>query len=552
MALTAWSAELAATYRREGLWQGTPLGRLPWLLAERQQGADRTVLTDEEGAVGAAELARRCDALADGLAEQGLRPGDNVLVQLPNCRDLFITLFACARLGVRPVLLLPAHREHEMAELADLARPVAVVVPGRWRGHDHEAMAHAVAADRPGLRRIFVAGEPRRTGSVPLRPLTEPDADPDALRRRLDASAPDPGDIALFLLSGGTTGTPKLIPRTHDDYLYNARRSAEVCGFGADTVYLAVLPASHNFPLACPGVLGALIAGGRAVLSVSPEPKTAFAWIRDEGVTVTAVVPAVAQRWMASVGTGESDARDLAGLELIQVGGAPLAPRLARRIGPGLGCSLQQVFGMAEGLLCYTRHDDPEELVTGSQGRPLSDRDELLVVDGAGSPVPPGHSGELWTRGPYTIRGYYRAPEHNARAFAPGGWYRTGDVVSVLPSGHVVVEGRIKDLINRGGEKISAKEVENLLYGLPQVQQAAAVGAPDDELGERVAVCAVVRPGTTLDLVTIREFFNARGVARYKIPERLELFDELPLTAVGKPDKKALAAELAARSAAPR
>ncbi|WP_326658218.1 (2,3-dihydroxybenzoyl)adenylate synthase [Streptomyces sp. NBC_00385] len=552
MVLTAWPAESVAMYRREGLWQGTPLGRLPWLLAAREQGASHTVLTDEEGAIGAAELARRCDALADGFAAHGLRPGDNVLVQLPNFRDLFLTLFACARLGVRPVLLLPAHREHEVAELADLARAAAIIVPGRWRGHDHEAMAHTVAAGRPALRRVFVAGEPRRTGSVPLRPLTEPGADPDALRGRLDAAAPDPGDIALFLLSGGTTGTPKLIPRTHDDYLYNARRSAEICGFGEDTVYLCVLPASHNFPLACPGVLGALIAGGRAVLTASPEPKNAFARIRDEGVTVTAVVPAVAQRWMTSVGTGESDVRDLAGLELIQVGGAPLAPSLARRIAPVLGCRLQQVFGMAEGLLCYTRQDDPEELVTGSQGRPLSDRDELLVVDGEGRPVAPGSSGELWTRGPYTIRGYYRAPEHNARAFAPDGWYRTGDVVTVLPSGHVVVEGRVKDLINRGGEKISAKEVEDLLYGLPQVQQVAAVGASDDELGERVAVCVVLHPGTTLGLVAIREFFNARGVARYKIPERLELFTALPLTAVGKPDKKALAAELAARTAEPR
>ncbi|GAA2622562.1 MULTISPECIES: (2,3-dihydroxybenzoyl)adenylate synthase [Streptomyces] len=544
-----WPPEAADAYRSAGLWQGRLLGDLPWQWADRDP--DRTALVDEHGPISYAELALRTDALADGLAAHGLLRGDTVLVQLPNRWELVVAVLACARIGVAPVLALPAHREHELSELARTARAAAVIVPGVWREYDHEALAHRLVDRSPWLRRVFVAGAPRHPDSVPLSDLARPGPAPAERRRRLDGSAPDPADVALFLLSGGTTGTPKLIGRTHDDYLCNARLSAEACGFGPDTVYLAVLPVGHNFPLACPGVLGTLHAGGRVVLARSAEPRAAFRWIREQGVTVTAAVPAVAQRWMAAIERGEADRADLATLRTVQVGGAPLGPELARRIGPGLDCRLQQVFGMAEGLLCYTRDDDPDELVVTTQGRPLSAWDEVRVVGADGAAVPDGRAGELWVRGPYTIRGYHRAPEHNRRAFTPEGWYRTGDVVSRLPSGHLVVQGRIKDLINRGGEKVNAKEVENLVDSLPQVHQAAVIGVPDPELGERVCLCVSLNPGAALTLGEIRTLFRDRRVARYKTPERLELFPALPLTPVGKTDKKALREQVAVRDGQP-
>ncbi|MGH3905198.1 MAG: AMP-binding protein [Pseudonocardiaceae bacterium] len=177
--------------------------------------------------------------------------------------------------------------------------------------------------------------------------------------------------MAVFLLSGGTTGLPKLIARTHDDYEYNARGSSMLCGFDADTVYLAVLPVGHNFALASPGMLGTLLRGGRVVLLPSPEPHRALATIARERVTVTAVVPAVAQRWLDVVAAAPAD-HDLASLQVLQVGGARIGPEVARRIRPTLGATLQQVFGMAEGLLNYTRLDDPEEVILCTQGRPMS------------------------------------------------------------------------------------------------------------------------------------------------------------------------------------
>ena len=244
-----------------------------------------------------------------------------------------------------------------------------------------------------------------------------------------------------------------------------------------------------------------------------------------EGVTATAAVPAVAQRWIDAVTAG----RHLAppALRLLQVGGARLAPEIARRAEPVLGGTLQQVFGMAEGLLNYTRPDDPDDIKIETQGRPMCPDDEILVVDASDNPVPSGHMGALLTRGPYTPRGYYRADEHNARAFTPDGWYRTGDIVRVHSSGNLVVEGRDKDLINRGGEKISAEEVENLVYRLPGVARVAAIAKPDPDLGERVCVVVVVEPGTDLTLESVRAALTAMQVARYKLPEDLLVVDEL-------------------------
>jgi salicylate---CoA ligase len=278
--------------------------------------------------------------------------------------------------------------------------------------------------------------------------------------------------------------------------------------------------------------------GGRVVLARTPDPDKVLPLMSAEGVTVTAAVPAVVQRWIEAVSSGRHAAPPA--LRLLQVGGARLAPEVARRAEPVLGGTLQQVFGMAEGLLNYTRMDDPEDIRIETQGRPMCPDDEILIVDASDNPVPPGSMGALLTRGPYTPRGYYRADEHNARAFTPAGWYRTGDIVRLHPSGNLVVEGRDKDLINRGGEKLSAEEVENLIYRLSGVARVAAVAKPDPDLGERVCVVVVLEPGTDLTLESVRAALTTMQVARYKLPEDLLVLDELPLTKVGKIDKKRL------------
>ncbi|MGK5115698.1 (2,3-dihydroxybenzoyl)adenylate synthase [Geodermatophilus sp. CPCC 205506] len=541
-----WPEELAREYAERGWWRGRALGAE--LIEAADARPDAIALVDGDVRLTSRSLAARADALAARLVDDlGLAREDRIVVQLPNCWEFVVLTMACLRAGIVPVMALPAHRGHELAYLAAHAEAAALAVPSTLRGFDHQAMAADLVAGSDTLRSVLVVGDPVAPGSLDLTALcAEPD-DAAAVRTRWDADEPAARSVAVFLLSGGTTGLPKLIARTHDDYAYNARASAELCGLGPGTVYLTALPASHNFPLACPGILGTLLAGGRVVMLPSPEPERTFAVVAEEGVTVTAAVPAVAQRWLSHA--AEAGSGQLASLELLQVGGARLADEVARTVRPVLGCTLQQVFGMAEGLLNYTRLDDPEEVVCATQGRPLSPGDEVRIVDEAGADLPDGVPGALLTRGPYTPRGYYRAPEQNARAFTPDGWYRSGDVVRRRPDGNLVVEGRDKDMINRGGEKISAEEVENLAYALPQVAQAAAVAMPDADLGERVCLYAVLRPGAALTLAELRDAMAAAGVARYKWPERLEVVGELATTKVGKVDKKALREDVAARLA---
>lgn len=544
-----WPDAAVADYVAKGYWAGVPLGTMLRNVADRHP--DAPALIDAEAGVRLdhAELADRADSAAARMLDIGLRPGDRIIVQLGNGWEFVVLTLACLRAGIVPVMALPAHRRNELSYLAQHSEAAAIAVPDRMREFDHQQLAHELADDVRPLTGspwyVLVAGEDVASTSIDLRRLCSTGAEPTTDRDRLDAIPINSRDVAVFLLSGGTTGLPKLIPRTHDDYAYNARRSAEVADVGADAVYLVSLPAGHNFPLACPGILGTLLVGGRVVTLPSPEPGRAFATIAAEGVTHTAVVPAVAARWLDHV--VEHGGEGAATLRVLQVGGARLADELARRVRPVLGAVLQQVFGMAEGLLNYTRLDDPEEVVCSTQGRPMCPDDEIRIVDELDHDVPDGEPGGLLTRGPYTPRGYYKAAEQNARAFTPEGWYRSGDICRRTAGGNLLVEGRDKDMINRGGEKISAEEVENLVYQLPSVAQVAAVAMPDPELGERVCLYVVPRPGTSVTLNEIRESMERVGVARFKLPEHVVLVDELLTTKVGKIDKKALRTDIAHR-----
>lgn len=533
---TPWPPDRADRYRELGYWIDRPLGTL--LRDQAATVPNKTALVAGATRLTYAELDVTVDRAAAGLAEAGFRSGDRILVQLPNVSEFVTLCFAAFRLGVIPVLIPPAHRIAEVGALASISGAVGYVIPDRLGGYDYRGLARELRTREPGVHTVIVVGEPDTdAGQLAFADL---DSNPVSL-----PADPDPADVAVLLLSGGTTGRPKLIPRTHNDYHYNARASARVTGVGPDDVYLAALPVSHNFPLACPGVLGTISSGGTTVLAPTPSAEDCFALIARERVTVTAAVPPVAQLWLEEAESGEYD---LSSLRLLQVGGARLADDVAVRIRPVLGCRLQQVFGMAEGLLNYTRLDDPDALVATTQGVPLSPDDEVLLVDAEGKPVPDGEPGELLTRGPYTFNGYYREPEHNARSFTPGGYFRSGDLVRRGPTGHLAVVGRVKDQINRGGEKIAAEDLEAHVGAHPGVRQVAVVGVPDATLGERICVCVV--PGDAPpSLPALRRFLRERGVSTLLIPDRLERIDRLPLTAVGKVDKKALTARYTGHAA---
>ncbi|GAA3524828.1 (2,3-dihydroxybenzoyl)adenylate synthase [Amycolatopsis ultiminotia] len=530
---TPWPTETAARYRAWGYWRGQTFGALLTSVAEAYPG--RTAVVGEHERWTFAGLDERAHRIAAGLAESGIRAGERVVVQLPNIPEFVSVVFGLWRAGALPVFALPAHRDSELRHFAGQSGAAAIITTGAHAGHDYAAVARAVAQDVPSVREVFVVGTPGFADLAAAKPRDLPD--------------PDPAGVAFLQLSGGSTGLPKLIPRTHDDYLYSVRESARICGLRPDSVHLAALPVAHNFPLSSPGVLGALHAGAATVLAPRPDADTAFRLIEAERVTISGVVPPLAAAWVQAAAR---TTHDLSSLDVLLVGGAKCGRELAERIGPALGCRLQQVFGMAEGLVCYTRLDDPDELVLGTQGRPISPDDEVRVVHpddplaASSDEVPAGEVGALLTRGPYTIRGYYRADEHNATAFTADGFYRTGDLVRRRPSGHLEIVGRAKEQINRGGEKVAAEEVENHLMAHPEVLDAAVVAVPDEYLGERTCAYVVPAEGTTPTAAQLRRFVRGRGVATFKVPDLVQVVERFPVTGVGKTSKRELRVALAA------
>jgi 2,3-dihydroxybenzoate-AMP ligase len=515
----------AERYRRAGYWRGETLATL---LRPASVAESRVALVTEQRRYSFGELDRWADRLASGFANLGVGSLDRVVVQLPNRPSFVAASVALFRIGAIPVYALANHRHNEVRYLAEQSAAVAYVVPDTHEGFDYRELARKVSSSVSTVRQVVVDGDGEEFASL---------ADIEAAPRQHDG--PRPGDPAFLLLSGGTTGLPKLIPRTHDDYAYQLRATAAALDFDAAGVYLASLPVAHNAALGCPGLLGALWVGGTVVMPSSCSPDALLPMVAAEGVTLTTLMPPLALLWLELAPMFGVDVSRM----ILQVGGAPLSPHNAERIVTELGCRLTHWFGMAEGLLCYTRLDDPPEVVFGTVGRPLCADDEIRLVAEDGSDVGPGRAGELVTRGPYTIRGYFRAGDQNGQAFTDDGFLRTGDLARLTPEGNMVIAGRAKDVIIRGGEKVSAEELEHHLSRLRGVREVAVVGEADELLGERI--CVVVLPaGGVPTLAEVRGHLRRCGLADYKLPDLVVAAETLPRTNVGKVNKAALRASL--------
>jgi 2,3-dihydroxybenzoate---[aryl-carrier protein] ligase len=539
---TPWPDELAHRYRQQGYWADITLHDM--LVRSIKAAPDHIALIEGERRLSYAELGEAVERLAARLLDHGFRPLDRVVFQLPNTIEFVITFFALVRIGVIPILALPAHRLDEISHFVAHAEAVGYFVPDRLRGFDYTALAQEVAARSSSLRGVFVLGEPR-ADQIALRALLDGETGDAGASERLAAVAPPPDQIALMLLSGGTTGRPKMIPRTHNDYVYNCRQSATVAGFDSKTVFLAVLPMAHNFTLGCPGVLGALTWGGTVVIAQDAGFETIARLIETERVTVICAAVPLIVNWLNAQLPQQ---RDLSSLRVLMNGGAKLAPELRRRVEERFGCTFQESFGTGEGLLNMTRLDDPAEVRFTSSGRPVSPGDEIRIIDEDGKDVADGAVGELICRGPYTIRAYYKAPEATHAAFTADGYYRMGDAVRRV-GGNLYVEGRLKDIINRGGEKISCEEVENHVLAHPAVKNACVVAMPDPIYGEKACVFVMLRPGRRLNLEELKRFLLSRNIAKFKLPERLEIVRDFPLSAAGKILRRELRRIIAAKIA---
>ncbi|SNR82470.1 (2,3-dihydroxybenzoyl)adenylate synthase [Puniceibacterium sediminis] len=523
-------ADRAARYRAAGHWRGETFPALLRRVAD--EDGDRIAVVGGTTRWSYAEMAARAHRTAAGLLAMGLHPGDRVLVQMPNIPETLQVVWALFAAGLLPVYALPAHRRTEVAHFLTRSDARAYVIPDRADGFDYRPLARDLRANLSGLEHVIVVGEAEEF--IALDALN---GDPATL-----PADPDPQSVAFLQISGGSTGLSKLIPRTHDDYIYSLRESARICGLTPDSRYLAALPVAHNFTMSSPGWLGAQYAGATVVLAPRPAPDVCFRLIRDEGVTIAALVPPLAMLWIDAARIMKPD---LSSLAVLQVGGAKFPSEAAKRVRPALGCEVQQVFGMAEGLVNYTRLGDPDDIVTGTQGRPISPDDEVMITDDAGHPVPDGTPGNLLTRGPYTINAYHNDAAANARSFTADGFYRTGDIVVRGPGGYLTVQGRATDHINRAGEKISAEEIEDHLLAHPAVFDAVVVSVPDPALGERS--CAFVQPrGEAPKPTAIRRWMAEREIAAFKIPDEIRFVDGFATTAVGKISRKELRARLRA------
>ncbi|OYD21424.1 (2,3-dihydroxybenzoyl)adenylate synthase [Oceanimonas baumannii] len=528
----SWPAALEQRYKAAGYWRGETF---PAFLRERA-----LCLQHKEAVVAGntrlsyADLDREASRIGAGLLAMGLTPGDRVVVQFGNVAEFIPVVCGLFYAGLIPVYALPAHRIAEVTHFARKAEASAYIAGRHYGGFDYATLATELCRAVPELQ-VVMAGEDAGHGFTSLSALQ---GNPDSLPEQFD-----PQSVAFLQLSGGSTGLSKLIPRTHDDYIYSFRASNTLCGIDEHSVYMVALPAAHNFPMSSPGWLGALHAGARVVLSDSAEPGTAFALIEQEKVTCVGLVPPLALLWADAASHSRYD---LSSLEVMQVGGAKLLPEAARRLQGALPCTLQQVFGMAEGLVNYTRLDDSDELILNTQGRPISPDDEVRIVDDEGRPVADGEVGHLQVQGPYTIRGYHNDEAANARSFTEDGFYCTGDIVRRTPQGYLVVQGRANDHINRAGEKISAEEIEDHLLSHPQVFDAAVVSIPDDYLGERSCAFVIAR-GEPPRVVALKKWVREQGLAAFKVPDQIVFAEHFDTTAVGKISRRELRAQLRQR-----
>ena len=525
--------EFARRYREKGYWQDRSLAEE--FAAGFNRFKERIFLVDQNRQYTYGEIDRLTDNLALNLLELGLRPLDRVVPALPNCAEFALLYFALQKIGAIPIAALVTHRYAEINQFVKLSGASTCVYPEHQGDFEFGPMVRRVQQENPSLRfcislpdlRQLIEGKAKSTG--PLKTI------------RID-----PTDPCVFQLSGGTTGIPKLIPRTHNDYAYNSKTAALVCGVTRDSVLLLALPIGHNLPLACPGLQGYFFQGGKVVLCASTRPDQMLSLVEEHRVTHIKVVPALLIRLISEPAIGRYD---LSSVKIIQSGGQRMQPEVRLKTQQLIpGCFVQENFGMSEGMLFFVLPNDPREVKLETCGRPICPDDEVRLVDDEGREVGPGEVGELICRGPYTLRGYYGVPEYNARAFTRDGFYCSGDLMRRHPSGNYVVEGRKKDLINRGGEKISAEEIENLILSHPAVQNVACVPVPDPSLGERMCACVVLRKGRSLNLPQLVDFLMKKEIAKFKLPERLEIVDELPVSTFGKVSKKALA-EMAARNA---
>ena len=500
-------------------------------------------LVDGVGQWSYSQLRDKVDRLAMSFMKLGIKPKDWVLLQFPNWHEYIITFFAMQKIGALTVLLIPRHNQSEINHLCALTKPVAWVVPKQYGKIDYQPIIDDVIRENPQLKHVIhVRAE--SDGSCPtLDELIETTELSEKNLKALDERRPDPDEVSHIMPTGGTTGLPKASVRTHNCYICNIEYHSRAWELTCNDTIMVITPVGHSMAMHW-GIGAAFLNFSKLVLLDSVQPEDICKCIQEEAVTAIPSVPALVTRVLTMENL---DSYNLSSLRTISLGGAPSTPELIRNVHEKLKCTVVNGFGSSEGTNTATRPGDSIEIICNSVGRKVCPYDTIKIIDESGKEVPPGIEGELVSKGPGIFTGYFKSFEENSQIFTPDGFFKTGDKARKDHFGNITITGRIKDIINRGGEKISALDIENLLSAHPGIRETAVVGMPDQVLGERICAYVVPMQGSQPSFEEIVSFLKGRGASVQQLPERIEFVHELPVTKVGKVDKKALREDIAQR-----
>lgn len=525
------SDDRARAYFDSGAWLPLTVGQA--LRDTAQRCGDRPALITDEAVLSFIDLDTRSERLGAALLDLGLKPGDRAIFQMGTTLETALALLACYKAGIVPVCSLPQHRALEIGQLARQTAARGYFVQADFSAFDLVRFAHEMMGMHSSLEYLVVARGPAG-GAASLQALI--DAMPlDSARARLAELQPGSEDVLAFQLSGGTTGVPKIIPRFHAEYLAHASACARLYEMREDDRIIWALPLLHNAAQVYV-LMPLILIGLSAVLMPRADIPRMLELIEEHRVTRAISIGPIAPQLMAY---DDLARHDLSSLRLFTTMSA------ADRLEDHLKVPCSNLFGITEGLLMGTPPTASALLRHQTQGRSGSPDDEIRLLEpGSERPVAAGQMGELCFRGPATIPGFFDAPEANAKAFTSDGFYRTGDMMTGQTHGGKVFytfQGRLRDNINRGGEKIGCEEVEALVSAHPAVSEARLVAMPDALYGEKGCIFIVPRPGQAAPSVEeLLAFLVAQGLAKYKCPERVEELEAFPVTKVGKLDKAAL------------
>jgi non-ribosomal peptide synthetase component E (peptide arylation enzyme) len=505
--------------------------------ASKKYGEKKTILrsADSGHSLTYQDLLEGSRRLAAHFLEAGIKPKDVVILQLNNTPLFFQAWFALSRIGAVPLDVVPRHGVSELSVWGNITEAVGYIMPGVFRGYDYFDWAVKLKEMVPSIKLIFTSLSEERGGAISLWRLLEKEPSPYYLKK-LDEIKVSPEDPDVLLLTGGTTGLPKLVQRLHAPHAYCTILMVKRYFLTPNSRLLIPLPIEYN--LMWMSAVGAMIYGAAVFMTDVHRPEPLMKIIQDYRITHMVTVPALLVRIVRSP---ERERYDLSSLQYVISGGQAIQKEVAREVESKIGCIVRNNFGMAEGIMFAPPYDAEDE-DRWAMGYPLSPFDEVKVVDPeTGEEIKtPYKEGELWGRGPCSVRGYYRDPRTEEK-FTKDGFCKTSDLVYFDERGIFHYVGRVQDIINRGGEKFGCEEVEGYIIAHPKVKEVGVIGIPDPELGERVCACVVPKDENdppTLD--ELREFLTKMGVSWFKIPERLEIVDELPATGRGKIDRREL------------